>query len=57
MYDIELKRAVLELKWEIAAQRFLLAARRLAALLRKANFNPAQPRVPPEALPAPGAAR
>ncbi len=46
MYDIELKRAVLELKWEIAAQRFLLAARRLAALLRKANFNPAQPRVP-----------
>lgn len=25
MYDVELKRAVLELKWEIAVQRFLLA--------------------------------
>lgn len=46
MYDVELKHADLDLRWEIAAQRFLLAGRRLAALLRKANFNPAQPRVP-----------
>lgn len=45
MYDVELKGVTLDLTWEIAAQRFLLAGRRLAALLSKANFNPAQPRV------------
>jgi hypothetical protein len=36
--------ALLALKSELAAQRFLLAARRLAAVLRKAGFNPDQPR-------------
>lgn len=46
MHIAELKRAILALEWEIAAERFLLAARRLATLLGKANFNPAQPRVP-----------
>jgi MafB19-like deaminase len=38
--------AYLKLKSEIAAKRFILAARRLAELLRKAGFNPAQPRNP-----------
>lgn len=46
MYEVELKRALLGLEWELAAQRFLLAGKRLFALLGKANFNPAQPRVP-----------
>lgn len=46
MHEAELRRSVLDLKCEIAAQRFLLAGRRLVALLRKANFNPAQLRVP-----------
>ncbi|HMN36753.1 MAG TPA: hypothetical protein PKD49_03455 [Hyphomicrobium sp.] len=46
MHVAELKRAILALEWEIDAERFLLAGRHLAALLRKANFNPGQPRVP-----------
>lgn len=46
MYENALKHFILDLKQEIAAQRFLLAGRRLVALLRKANFNPAQLRVP-----------
>lgn len=46
MYEAELKRAILALKRHIAAERVLLAGRHLAALLGKANFNPAQPRVP-----------
>ena len=46
MYGDELGLAALDLKWEITAQRFMSAARNLAALLGKANFNPGQPRVP-----------
>ena len=46
MHAAELKRAILALEWQVAAERVLLAGKRLAALLSKANFNPAQPRVP-----------
>lgn len=38
--------AILALKCEIAAQRVLVAGRRLVMLLRKANFNPGQLRIP-----------
>lgn len=46
MYENALKHFILDLKQEIAAQRFLLTGRRFVDLLRKANFNPAQLRVP-----------
>lgn len=42
----ETRSAVLALKCEIAAQRVLLAGRWLVSLLGKANFNPAQLRIP-----------
>lgn len=44
MYSEALSRIVLELKCEFAAQRVLLAVRRLAVLYRKAGFNPDEPR-------------
>jgi hypothetical protein len=37
---------ILTLRWQISANRVLLAGYRLIALLEKANFNPNQPRVP-----------
>lgn len=46
MYDFESRQAILALQLELAARRFILAGKRLAALFGKANFNPAQPRVP-----------
>ncbi|RDJ93507.1 hypothetical protein B4Q13_21440 [Lacticaseibacillus rhamnosus] len=47
-YDLppEAKQKISHLRWHIAGNRMLLAAYRLTALLRKANFNPNQPRVP-----------
>ena len=35
-----------DLRWQEAGNRMMLAAYRLEAVLRKANFNPDQPRVP-----------
>ncbi len=40
----EARLSLLHLKCEVAALRFILAARRLSVLLRKGGFNPDQPR-------------
>lgn len=42
----DVRSAILALKCEIAAERVLAAGRRLIGLLGKANFNPAQLRIP-----------
>ena len=42
----DVKDKISHLRWEMAANRVLLAGYRLIALLEKANFNPNQPRVP-----------
>ena len=44
--DEERTARLLAIKADIAAMQVLVAAMRLAALLRKANFDPNQPRVP-----------
>ena len=41
----EAKDKLSHLRWQISGNRMLLALHRLEALLRKANFNPNQPRV------------
>lgn len=40
----EARLSLLDLKCEVAAQRFILAVRRLSNLLRKGGFDPDQPR-------------
>ena len=42
----EAKDTLSRLRWQIAGNRMLLAWYRIETLLRKANFNPNQPRVP-----------
>lgn len=42
----DVRSAILALKFEIAAERVLAAGRLLIGLLGKANFNPAQLRIP-----------
>ena len=42
----EVKDEVSHLRWQMAGNRMLLAYYRLEELLRKANFNPDQPRAP-----------
>jgi hypothetical protein len=47
-YDLpqEAKDQIAHLRWLMAGNRMMLALYRLEAVLRKANFNPNQPRVP-----------
>ena len=47
-YDLpeQVKQKIVRLRWQIAANQTLLACYRLEQVLRKANFNPNQPRVP-----------
>jgi hypothetical protein len=47
-YDLpdEVRDKIAHLRWQMAGNRMMLAFYRLEILLRKANFNPNQPRVP-----------